>query len=60
MAIWYTAAWFDKYLKCATRRPTRRLLTDRWQRGPARGQVDPEGDGNLFSFYLRSRYAVRS
>jgi len=56
MAIWYTAAWFDKYLK-SDPSADRRLLTTRWIADPRGAQIDPEGDGNLFSFYLRSRYA---
>jgi dienelactone hydrolase len=57
MAIWYTAAWFDRYVK---RDPTAddRLLTDRWRDDPIGRQIDlsTPPDGNLFSFYLRSRY----
>lgn len=56
MAIWYTAAWFDKYLKTDPS-ADRRLLTTRWLADPRGAQIDPDGDGNLFSFYLRSRYA---
>jgi dienelactone hydrolase len=56
MAIWYTAAWFDKYLK-ADPSADRRLLTTRWLDDPRGAQIDPDGDGNLFSFYLRSRFA---
>ena len=56
MAIWYTAAWFDKYLK-ADPSADRRLLTTRWMDDPRGAQIDPDGDGNLFSFYLSSRFA---
>jgi dienelactone hydrolase len=51
---WYTTAWFDKYVK---RDPTadRRLLTNRWRHDVDESQVDPDGDGNMFSFYHRSR-----
>src|SRR4051812_25448160 len=54
MIAWYTTAWFDKYVK---RDPAadRRLLTDRWRRDGTEASVDPTGDGNLFSFYHRSR-----
>jgi dienelactone hydrolase len=55
LAIWYTAAWFDKYLK-SDPSADRRLLTTRWQEDPRGAQIDPAGDGNLFSFYLRSRF----
>ncbi|MDQ3934670.1 MAG: hypothetical protein M3340_08585, partial [Actinomycetota bacterium] len=59
MAAWYTAAWFDKYVKGD---PTadRRLLTTRWRDdGPGR-EVDSSAppDGNLFSFYFPSRLDV--
>jgi hypothetical protein len=57
MAIWYTAAWFDKYLK-SDPSADRRLLTTRWLEDPRGAQIDPSGDGNLFSFYLRSRFAL--
>jgi dienelactone hydrolase len=56
LAIWYTAAWFDKYLK-GDSSADRRLLTTRWLEDPRGAQIDPSGDGNLFSFYLRSRFA---
>jgi dienelactone hydrolase len=51
---WYTTAWFDKYVKGD---PTadRRLLTNRWRHDAQEGQVDPDGDPNMFSFYHRSR-----
>ena len=62
MATWYTTAWFDRYVKCesaACRRDAdARLLSDRWRRDKPGGQVDPSGDPNLFSFYLRSRYRL--
>ena len=57
MAGWYTQAWFDKYLK-RNRRADRRLLSDRWRADPAEAAVDPRGDGNMFSFYYRSRVAI--
>ena len=51
---WYTTAWFDKYVKGD---PTadRRLLTDRWRHDVQEGDVDPDGDPNIFSFYHPSR-----
>ena len=42
MAIWYTAAWFDKYLK-SDPSADRRLLTTRWIDGPARRPDRPRG-----------------
>src|SRR3954447_2550493 len=54
---WYTTAWFDKYVKGD---PTadRRLVTDRWRRDSQEAAVDPNGDGNMFSFYYRSRLDI--
>ncbi len=61
---WYTTAWFDRWVKCpgaanpdgCAAAADRRLLSDRW-RADAPGQaVDLNDDGNLFSFYLRSRF----
>jgi dienelactone hydrolase len=51
---WYTTAWFDKYLK---RDPSAdaRLLTERWRSDPVEAGVDPNHDGNGFSFYYYSR-----
>lgn len=56
MITWYTSAWFDKYLKrgCTA---DRRLLTRRWRHDAAEAAVDPNHDGNMFSFYYRSRLA---
>lgn len=59
MAAWYTTAWFDKYVKRDST-ADRRLLTDRWRADASEAEVDPAGDGNLFSFYLRSRIAITS
>lgn len=55
MVSWYTIAWFDKYVKGD---PTAdaRLLTDRWRADGRTGEIDTNGDPNLFSFYLSSRY----
>ncbi|MCW3067203.1 MAG: hypothetical protein JWN32_4375 [Solirubrobacterales bacterium] len=54
---WYTTAWFDKYVKGD---PTAdaRLLTNRWRHDGEEAAVDPKGDGNMFSFYYRSRLDV--
>ncbi len=54
---WYTDAWMDKYVKGD---PTadERLLTDRWRTDSAEAAVDPNADGNDFSFYYRSRMDV--
>lgn len=54
---WYTGAWFDKYLR-GDRSADRRLLTNRWRGDAQEAAVDPTGDGNLFSFYYRSRLAI--
>ncbi|MEA2451263.1 MAG: hypothetical protein QOG63_3195, partial [Thermoleophilaceae bacterium] len=56
MIAWYTTAWFDKYVK-GDRSADRRLLTDRWRRDVQEGEVDPDGDPNVFSFYHPSRLA---
>src|SRR3954447_16096131 len=57
MIAWYTTAWFDKYVKGD---PTAdaRLLTTRWRDDAAEAAVDPDRDGNLFSFYYRSRLDI--
>jgi dienelactone hydrolase len=54
---WYTNAWFDKYVKGD---PTadKRLLTNRWRADAAEAAVDPHGDGNMFSWYYRSRLDI--
>jgi dienelactone hydrolase len=60
LVAWYTTAWFDRYVKCGNckRDAESRLLSDRWRFDSRAGAVDPTGDRNLFSFYLRSRYAL--
>ncbi|HEY8001907.1 MAG TPA: calcium-binding protein [Solirubrobacterales bacterium] len=65
MVAWYTTAWFDKYVKCADgssceRDADKRLLTDRWRADARGGQVDANGDPNLYSFYRRSRYDLHT
>ena len=51
---WYTTAWFDKYLKHDPSADAR-LLTERWRHDPVEAGVDPNHDGNAFSFYFYSR-----
>jgi dienelactone hydrolase len=55
---WYTTAWFDKYLKHDPTADTR-LLTNRWRGDPVEAGVDPNHDGNAFSFYYYSRLDIR-
>jgi dienelactone hydrolase len=57
LGSWYTLAWLDRYVK---RDPTalKRLLTNRWRDDHRGAAVDLRGDGNLFSFYYRSRIAI--
>ena len=54
LTAWYTTAWFDRYVKGD---PTadRRLLTNRWRHDGAEAAIDPDHDGNAFSFYYPSR-----
>lgn len=54
---WYTIAWFERYVK-GDRAAERLLLTDRWRRDGESARVDPTGDGNIFSAYLRSRIDI--
>jgi hypothetical protein len=54
MITWYTVAWFDKYLKHDSA-ANKMLLTRRWQHDPISASVDPNHDGNAFSFYYDSR-----
>ncbi|MGH2868082.1 MAG: alpha/beta hydrolase [Solirubrobacteraceae bacterium] len=51
---WYTTAWFDKYLKHDPSADAR-LGTERWRSDPVEAGVDPNRDGNAFSFYFYSR-----
>jgi len=55
---WYTNAWFDKYVKRDSS-ADKRLLTTRWQNDAAEAAIDPDHDGNLFSFYYRSRLDIK-
>jgi dienelactone hydrolase len=51
---WYTTAWFDKYLKHDSSADDK-LLTQRWRSDPVEAGIDPNHDGNAFSFYYYSR-----
>jgi dienelactone hydrolase len=57
LTAWYTTAWFDKYVKGD---PTadKRLLTNRWRHDGAEAAIDPDHDGNAFSFYYPSRLDI--
>jgi dienelactone hydrolase len=54
---WYTTAWFDKYVKGDSTAGSR-LLTSRWRSDAREAAIDPNHDGNVFSFYYRSRLNV--
>jgi dienelactone hydrolase len=54
---WYTTAWFDKYLKHDPS-ADHRLLSTRWRHDKTEAAVDPNGDGNAFSFYYPSRLDI--
>jgi dienelactone hydrolase len=54
---WYTTAWFDKYLK-HSRSADARLLSTRWMDDPIEQRIDPNHDGNAFSFYYYSRLDI--
>ena len=54
---WYATAWFDKYLK-GDASADARLLTNRWRSDAPEGAIDPNHDGNVFSFYYRSRLDI--
>jgi alpha-beta hydrolase superfamily lysophospholipase len=58
MVAWYTIGWFDRYVKGgdagALADAERRLLSNRWCDDAPEAAVDPEGDGNMFSFYYDS------
>jgi dienelactone hydrolase len=64
MVAWYSTAWLDRYVKCqgsarCKRWADRRLLTTRWKHDSRSAEIDPNGDGNMYSFYYRSRYDLR-
>jgi dienelactone hydrolase len=54
---WYTTAWFDKYVK-GDANADDRLLTDGWRSDAQEAAVDPHQDGNMFSWYYRSRLDI--
>lgn len=54
---WYTSAWFDKYLKHDPSADAQ-LLSDRWRHDPVEAAIDPNHDGNGFSFYYYSRLDI--
>ena len=53
----YTTAWFDKYVK-GNPKADARLLTNRWRHDGQEAAIDPEHDGNTFSFYHPSRLDI--
>jgi dienelactone hydrolase len=55
---WYMSAWFDKYLKHDPGADPM-LLSQRWRGDPVEASVDPNHDGNAFSFYYYSRLDIR-
>jgi dienelactone hydrolase len=57
MVNWYTSAWLDKYVK-GDGTADARLLSSRWRDDAIGRGVDlnTPPDGNLYSFYFRSRY----
>ena len=54
---WYTTAWFDKYVK-GDASADKRLLSKRWQSDSLEAAIDPNRDGNMFSFYYPSRLDI--
>ena len=54
---WYATAWFDKYLEHAPGADAM-LLSQRWRDDPVEAGVDPNHDGNGFSFYFNSRLDI--
>ena len=57
LVTWYTTAWFDKYVKGDASADSR-LITSRWLDDRPEAEVDPNGDGNMYSFYYRSRLDI--
>jgi hypothetical protein len=57
LATWYTLAWLDRYVR-HDKAALARVLSDRWRADAPGAAVDLRGDGNLFSFYYRSRIAI--
>jgi hypothetical protein len=58
LTAWYTTAWFDRYVKHDPT-ATRRLLTNRWRHDGQEAAIDPDHDGNMFSFYYPSRLDIK-
>jgi dienelactone hydrolase len=54
LVTWYTLAWLDKYVMGDSGADAR-LLTDRWCDDDLTREVDRNDDGNMYSFYFRSR-----
>jgi dienelactone hydrolase len=54
---WYTTAWFDKYLKHSPAADAR-LRSTRWMDDPIEQRIDPNHDGDAFSFYYYSRLDI--
>ena len=54
---WYTDAWFDKYIRHRAS-ADKRLLSERWREDPVEAAIDPNHDGNAFSFYYLSRLDI--
>ena len=54
LVAWYSLGWFDKYVK-GDSSADQRLLTDRWCDDELTREVDQNDDGNMYSFYFRSR-----
>lgn len=54
---WYTTAWFNKYLK-HDKSANNMLLTERWRNYEPEAAIDPNHDGNAFSFYYYSRLDI--
>ena len=57
LASWYTTAWFDKYVKGDPSADSR-LITSRWLDDRPEARVDRNRDGNMYSFYYRSRLDI--
>jgi dienelactone hydrolase len=58
LVTWYTTAWFDKYVKGGDQSADSRLITSRWLDDRPEAEVDPNQDGNMYSFYFRSRLDI--
>ena len=58
LIAWYTTAWFDEYLKHSPGADAM-LLAQRWRDNPIETSIDPNDDGNAFSFYHYSRLDIR-